>query len=149
MTHLLLFHPSLISYMIFLGFSITNTTKVYSGIMKGEKDERHRKIPPQINAQNASKASWISQKLTSGSANTRKHGSKARGKRIEKLHRAHLVVEERREAREAPLEVVGNPVLEPGGQVDLPFRELLLKPVARDLAQRLHIHTQIARQATG
>jgi hypothetical protein len=55
----------------------------------------------------------------------------------------------RGEAREAPLEVVGNPVLQPGGRVDLPFRELLLKPVARDLAQRLHIHTEIARKATG
>jgi hypothetical protein len=36
-----------------------------------------------------------------------------------------------------PLEVVGDPVLEAGGRVDLPLRELLLQAAARDLAQRL------------
>jgi hypothetical protein len=48
--------------------------------------------------------------------------------------------------REAPLEVVGDPVLEPGGRADLPFRELLLQPVACDLAQSLHKHTHKYQQ---
>lgn len=41
----------------------------------------------------------------------------------------------------SPLEIVGDLVLEAGGRVDLPLRELLLQPVARDLAQHLHEHT--------
>jgi len=41
----------------------------------------------------------------------------------------------------APLEVVGDPVLEAGGRVDLPLRELLLQAAARDLAQGLHART--------
>lgn len=36
-----------------------------------------------------------------------------------------------------PLEIVRDLVLEAGGGVDLPFDELLLEPVARDLAQGL------------
>ena len=41
----------------------------------------------------------------------------------------------------APLEVVGDPVLEAGERVDLPLRELLLQAAARDLAQGLHART--------
>ena len=36
-----------------------------------------------------------------------------------------------------PLEVIGDPVLEPGGRADLPLGVLLLQPIASDLAQRL------------
>ena len=37
----------------------------------------------------------------------------------------------------APLEVIGDPVVEAGGRADLPLDELLLQPAAGDLAQRL------------
>lgn len=44
------------------------------------------------------------------------------------------------EGRGAPLEVVGDSVLEAGRRVDLPLRELLLQAACGDLAQRLHGH---------
>jgi hypothetical protein len=45
----------------------------------------------------------------------------------------------------APLEVIGDLVLEPGGGVELPLGELLLQPIASDLAQRLHRRKGIDR----
>lgn len=40
------------------------------------------------------------------------------------------------------MEVIGDPVLEPGGRADLPLGELLLQPIASDLAQRLRAGTK-------
>jgi hypothetical protein len=37
----------------------------------------------------------------------------------------------------APLEVIGDLVLEPGGRAELPLGKLLLQPIASDLAKRL------------
>jgi hypothetical protein len=45
----------------------------------------------------------------------------------------------------APLEVIGDLVLEPGGGVLLPLGELFLQPIASDLAQRLHRRKGIDR----
>jgi len=45
----------------------------------------------------------------------------------------------------APLEIIGDLVLEPGGGVELPLGELLLQPIASDLAQRLHRRKGIDR----
>jgi hypothetical protein len=45
----------------------------------------------------------------------------------------------------APLEVIGDLVLEPDGGVLLPLGELFLQPIASDLAQRLHRRKGIDR----
>jgi hypothetical protein len=49
------------------------------------------------------------------------------------------------ERKAAPLEVIGDLVLEPGRGAELPLRELLLQPIASDLAQRLHTRKGIDR----